>query len=289
MVTLIRETSELIQTRKTETDSVGFVPTMGNLHEGHISLLERALNEHKTVYFSIFVNPKQFGPNEDFNRYPRTLENDLNLIKKSAERFSNSRVVVYAPHDPQEVFPEGKGQTISVQHLSTVLEGKIRPGHFDGVATVVYRLFELVQPKTAYFGLKDFQQYHVIKQMVKDLALPVTIIGMPIIREEAGLALSSRNQYLSTEQKEVSLILFKTLSKIKNIIQHNPKNRPEVHSFIQEMLKDKNWNYLELRDSETFSEDISQSKNITALAVYQLGTTRLLDNMQIEIKRPEVS
>lgn len=287
MVVLIRSTSELIAERAKDSN-VGFVPTMGNLHEGHISLLERALSEYSTVYFSIFVNPKQFGPNEDFNRYPRTLERDINLIEQSARNFPNSRVVVYSPKDPQEVFPESWNMTISIPGLSTDLEGKIRPGHFDGVATVVYRLFDLVKPTTAYFGLKDYQQYLVIKQMVKDLNMPIKIQGMPIIREESGLALSSRNQYLSPEQKAASLVLSKTLRELEASIARRSKNVPEAKKRIQELRKDPNWNYLELRDSETFSPEITKSKNITIVAVYQLGTTRLLDNMQIELQSSEV-
>lgn len=283
MVKLIQTTSELVSERKSETTPVGFVPTMGNLHHGHISLLERALSEYKTVYFSIFVNPKQFGPNEDFNRYPRTLDNDLNLIKSTAERFSNSKVVIYSPVNPKEVFPEGENQTISVQGLSTDLEGKIRPGHFDGVATVVHRLFCLIKPDTAYFGLKDFQQYLVIRQMVKDLMMPVKIQGMPIIREDSGLALSSRNQYLSDIQKQDSLILFRTLSEVKKIMSGKKENISKAREYIQKTLKDHNWNYLELRDSETLSTDIDDSNNITILAVYQMGSTRLLDNMQMEL------
>jgi pantoate--beta-alanine ligase len=279
MVKLITVTGELREERKSD-DKIAFVPTMGNLHQGHISLLERALSEYKTVYFSIFVNPKQFGPNEDFGRYPRTLENDLKLIEQAAQRFPNSRVVVYSPKDPQEVFPENDNQTISVQGLSTDLEGKIRPGHFDGVATVVYRLFELMKPETAYFGLKDYQQYLVIRQMVKDLALPVRIQGMPIIREAQGLAMSSRNQYLTSEQKEASLLISKTLKEVEKKIKVNLN---EAHALIAEKLKDSNWDYLEIRDSETFSPDISQSKNITVLAVYRMGTTRLLDNIQVGI------
>lgn len=277
MVKLITSTSDLRNERKTDS-KIGFVPTMGNLHQGHISLLERALSEYQTVYFSIFVNPKQFGPNEDFNRYPRTLENDVKLIEKSAERFPNSKVVVYSPRDPKEVFPENDNQTISVQGLSTDLEGKIRPGHFDGVATVVYRLFELMKPETAYFGLKDYQQYLVIRQMVKDLAMPIKIQGMPIIRETEGLAMSSRNQYLSPEQRHASLLISRTLKEVENKLK---SGLPETKSFIAEALKDPNWDYLELRDAETFSPDLSQSKNITVLAVYRMGTTRLLDNIQV--------
>jgi pantoate--beta-alanine ligase len=284
MVKLIQTTSELITIRNSDTGEAAFVPTMGNLHKGHISLLEQALSEYETVYFSIFVNPKQFGPNEDFNRYPRTIEADLKQIQISAEKFPHAKVVVYSPHNPGEVFPPGENQTISVYGLSSVLEGKIRPGHFDGVTTVVQRLFELVRPHKAYFGLKDYQQYIVIKQMVKDLAIPVKIQGMPIIREESGLALSSRNQYLSHEQKQESLILFKTLNEVKSLIAGKKDNLSKARSYIQKTLQDKNWNYLELRDSETLSEDISFSNNITILAVYQLGTTRLLDNMQVEVQ-----
>lgn len=284
MVKIIKSTSELIAERNAEKDKVGFVPTMGNLHAGHISLLEKALSEYDIVYFSIFVNPKQFGPNEDFNRYPRTLENDVKLIQDVLTNKPQSKIVIYAPTNPGEVFPEGHNQTISVHGLSTVLEGKIRPGHFDGVATVVYRLFELVKPEKAYFGLKDFQQYLVINKMVKDLALPITVQGMPIIRETSGLALSSRNQYLSSEQKEGSLLLSRTLSRIKEIIGGKKENLPAARKYIIETLSDSDWNYLEFRDSETFSENIENSNNITILAVYQMGTTRLLDNMQLEVR-----
>lgn len=277
MVKLITSTTELRNERKSD-DKIGFVPTMGNLHQGHISLLERALSEYQTVYFSIFVNPKQFGPNEDFNRYPRTLENDVKLIEQSAQRFPNSKIVVYSPKDPKEVFPENDNQTISVHGLSTDLEGKIRPGHFDGVATVVYRLFELMKPDTAYFGLKDYQQYLVIKQMVKDLAMPIKIQGMPIIREAEGLAMSSRNQYLSPEQRQASLLISRTLKEIETKLK---SGLPETKTYIAEKLKDPNWDYLELRDAETFSPDLTHSKNITVVAVYRMGTTRLLDNIQV--------
>jgi pantoate--beta-alanine ligase len=284
MIKYIQKTSELIKERQTELMDIGFVPTMGNLHQGHISLLVEALKEFKTVYFSIFVNPKQFGPSEDFNRYPRTLERDIELIEKSLIHFPESKVIIYAPENPEEVFPRNGQQVISVDGLSTVLEGKVRPGHFDGVATVVYRLFDIVKPSKAYFGLKDYQQYLVIKQMVTDLALPIKIQGMPIIREYEGLALSSRNQYLTTEQKTNSLILFKTLTELEKIIDHKRLNIKKANLFISDILKDPNWNYLEIRDSETFSEDLSHSKNITILAVYQMGTTRLLDNMQVEVQ-----
>lgn len=284
MVKIITSTQELEEVRLNEKGPVGFVPTMGNLHSGHISLLERALSEFEIVYFSIFVNPKQFGPNEDFNRYPRTLEADVNQIERCAQRFPNSRIMIYAPKSTEEVFPISKGHSVSVLGLSSILEGSIRPGHFDGMATVVLRLFELIKPTRAYFGLKDYQQLAIIKQMVRDLALPIEIIGMPIIRDTEGLALSSRNQYLSPGQKKASLILFESLSELKKIIAGKRKNIPLAQKRISEMLQDKNWNYLELRDAVSLSSSIEESKELTLLAVYQLGATRLLDNMQMEIE-----
>lgn len=284
MVIVHHSTTALIQERKSEKTSVGFVPTMGNLHEGHISLLREALNHDPVVYFSIFVNPKQFGPSEDFNRYPRTLEDDLKLIRKVNEEFPSAKIVVYAPVSPEEVFPPGYNQKIDVPELSGILEGEIRPGHFEGVATVVYRLFEIVAPREAYFGLKDYQQFLVIRNMVKDLQLPVRITGMPIIRDHDGLALSSRNQYLNHEERQEALILSKTLTKVKAILNNNKSNLPEARKFISETLKDSRWNYLELRDGENLSPDVKNSGIVTLLGVFQLRTTRLLDNAQVEIR-----
>jgi pantoate--beta-alanine ligase len=284
MVKVIYLTAEIIIERDRESLEIGFVPTMGNLHRGHLSLLEKALSEFKVVYFSIFVNPKQFGPNEDFNRYPRTLEEDIKLIESIHSKYKDSKIVIYAPINPAEVFSSSYTQTISVCGLSNVLEGKLRPGHLDGVSTVVHQLFQLIRPRKAYFGLKDFQQFHVIKQMVKDLALKVELAGMPIIREESGLALSSRNQYLSQDQKRSSLVLYQTISELKELMKGKRENIEIVNNRINELLKDKNWNYIEVRDTENFSSDLGSAKNVTILAVYQLGNTRLLDNMQVEVE-----
>lgn len=283
MIIVHKSTADLIRERKNEKASVGFVPTMGNLHEGHISLLREALKHDPVVYFSIFVNPKQFGPNEDFNRYPRTLEDDLQRIEKAAADFPSARVVVYAPTDPAEVFPAGYDQKVEVAGLSTILEGEIRPGHFEGVATVVYRLFEIVRPREAFFGLKDYQQFLVIKNMVKDLALPIRVTGMPIIRDVDGLALSSRNQYLNPEERKEALVLSRTLEKLKSLLDGKRKNIPIAEKFIAETLTDNRWNYLELRDGESLGREVSRSGKITVLAVFQLRTTRLLDNFQMEL------
>lgn len=284
MVNLVKSTAELISLRNNEKRKVGFVPTMGNLHAGHISLLEKALADNEVVYFSIFVNPKQFGPNEDFNKYPRTLDYDLDQIQKCATKFPGKEIIVFAPADTKEIYPAGYDQTVVVTNFNGILEGKKRPGHFDGVSTVVYRLFDLVKPAKAYFGLKDYQQYLVIRRMVKDLNLPIQIIGMPIVREESGLALSSRNQYLTTEQKQEALILSRSLKKIAQMIHGKRDLIPAAKKEIDQILQDSKWNYLEMRDAETLEEDLTHSKKLTLLGVYQIGTTRLLDNMQLEIE-----
>lgn len=283
MVLVIKGTEELVRERTSEKNTVGFVPTMGNLHEGHLSLLREALRHDTVVYFSIFVNPKQFGPKEDLARYPRTLEEDLGKIRAVSEEFPSAKIVVYAPASPEEVYPKGYDQRVDVPNLSGILEGEIRPGHFEGVATVVNRLFEIVKPTRAYFGLKDYQQFLVIRTMVKDLALPIMVIGMPIIRDHDGLALSSRNQYLSPEERKESLTISRTLFSIKEKLAGKRENLPQIKKLIADTLKDSRWNYLELRDAETLSSDLTHSRNLTLLGVFQLGSTRLLDNLQMEV------
>jgi pantoate--beta-alanine ligase len=284
MITIIKDTDTLIRERQSERNSVGFVPTMGNLHDGHISLLTKALENSEVVYFSIFVNPKQFGPQEDFNRYPRTLEHDLQLIESAHKSWPTKKIVVFAPLDPAEVFPPQNQQVVSVPHLNLELEGSFRPTHFDGVTTVVYRLFDLIKPDKAYFGLKDYQQYLIIQKMVEDLAMPIQIVGMPIKREPTGLAMSSRNQYLSTEEREEALVLSHTLRNIEDMIHRQRKNLTQAQDYINQIVQDPKWNYLEMRDASTLSRDLSSSKKITILAVYQLGSTRLLDNIQLELE-----
>lgn len=282
MITLCRTQDELLKTRALYGD-VSFVPTMGNLHQGHISLLKEALKHHETVFFSIFVNPKQFGPSEDFDKYPRTLENDLALIENELSNHSHKNVVVFAPNTIDEVY-RGFDKTIKVTGITDILEGAIRPGHFDGVTTVVYRLFDLVKPTHAYFGLKDYQQWAVIKKMVTQEKLNVQIIGMPIIRSQDGLALSSRNQYLSDKQREEALFIINTLNEIKTILDEKKENINKAQAFINNKLEDSRWDYLTMRDHLTLSEDLTHSTKLTILAVYRMGSTRLLDNIQVEIK-----
>jgi pantoate--beta-alanine ligase len=284
MVKLVHSTPELETLRSQEKKQVGFVPTMGNLHAGHISLLEKALGDNDVVYFSIFVNPKQFGPSEDFKSYPRTLEDDLKLIQECLNKYPGKKIVIFAPKDTQEVFPANDNTQVSVSNFNRILEGEFRPDHFDGVSTVVFRLFNLVKPHKAYFGLKDYQQFLVIRQMTKDLALPIEVIGMPIIREDSGLALSSRNQYLSSEQKELALTLSKSLKKLEALIDGKKENLLTAKNEIKTLLLDPKWNYLEIRDAQTLSPDLAQTSKMTILGVYQLGSTRLLDNLQMELE-----
>lgn len=284
MVTVITKTKDLITHRSQVKTTVGLVPTMGNLHAGHISLLTRALQDNETAYLSIFVNPKQFGPNDDFHKYPRTLQKDIDLIQVCATNFPGKEVIIYAPETPDDIFPPTYNMSFAVAEFNSISEGASRPGHFDGVATVVFRLFDLMKPNQAYFGLKDYQQYLVIRQMVKDLCLPLKIVGMPILREESGLAMSSRNQYLSAEQKIKGLVISKAMKKIMDLLGGKRTNLPVAQREITALLLDKNWNYLEMRDADSLSTNITNSKRITLVGVYQLGTTRLLDNMQMELE-----
>lgn len=283
MIKLITKTEDFIHLRQTIKSPSGFVPTMGNLHQGHLSLVKEALKEYDFVFFSIFVNPKQFGPNEDFNRYPRTLDQDMRLLTDLSFHHPHKEIIVFAPENPNEVFGKENDINISSHELGTILEGAIRPGHFDGVVSVVYRLFQLVKPTTAYFGLKDYQQCLVIDQMVQEYKLNIKLHFMPIIREDSGLALSSRNQYLSIDEKKEGLILSQTLKEIMSIIDYKKSNLNKAQLRIKEVLKDNRWNYLELRDAQSLSPDIKNSHRITLLGVFQLRTTRLLDNMQMEI------
>ncbi len=283
MVEIIKTSKELQERRRQHSTPIGFVPTMGNLHEGHLSLLNSALQDFDVVYFSIFVNPKQFGPNEDFHRYPRTLENDIQKITSQMNHHPGKQVLIFAPDDPTQVFEKDNEIKINVEGLDVILEGAIRPGHFQGVTTVVFRLFELIKPQKAYFGLKDYQQLTIIKKMVEDLQMPVIISSGPIIRDNKGLALSSRNQYLSIEQKEQSLILISTLKKISSMIDGLKANVPAAQDYISKVLLDPNWNYLEIRDAQNLDINITSSSAIVILGVYQIEKTRLLDNLVMEI------
>lgn len=290
-----------------ERQTIGLVPTMGNLHEGHLTLLREALKKHDYIFISIFVNPKQFGPQEDFDRYPRTLIQDELLINKTISINTNSTisefvgssffkdtsiVIIFAPQSVQEIFPLDFDTEVAVNSLTKIMCGKSRPHHFQGVTTVVYRLFALIRPTAAYFGQKDYQQVQVVKRMVSDLLIPVKIVEVPIIRDEDGLALSSRNNFLSKEERALALTLPRTLQKIQKILQKRVENSTTgavtsataitmALNFIQEIIsKDTNWDYLEIRDADNLLANISgESKRLVIAGAYRVGCTRLIDNI----------
>jgi pantoate--beta-alanine ligase len=258
--------------------TIGLVPTMGNLHKGHLSLIEKSIEENTVTIVTIFVNPKQFGPTEDFDKYPRTLDDDLAKISSLAILIPKTKdIVVFAPKSAQDIYPEGFSSTISIGELKTKLEGAVRSTHFDGVTTVVYRLFAIARAGHAYFGQKDFQQCVIIKKMVKDLEIPIKIHIMPTIRNSEGLALSSRNQYLSDSERSEALILPQTLQKIAQLLSNNES----AETLIKESLTDKRWDYLEVLDSDTLEAPMEKSSELLVIAAFRLGQTRLLDNILV--------
>ena len=282
MIKLITTSKELLLevTNRPSDKSVGFVPTMGNLHLGHLSLVETSLKENDITFVSIFVNPKQFGKNEDFGLYPRTLDQDLELLKSLKN--NQKTIVVFAPQTEIEIYPKGFSTQISVQaDFSKILCAKSRPGHFGGVATVVYLLFQYIKPDRAYFGQKDLQQLHVIKKLTQDLMLPVQIISCPIVRDENGLALSSRNQYLSKQEKQKALVLSQGLKKLASFIQEKQDfDCADLEAYRDKITgKDSNWEYLEILDADQLGPLSTQSLNFALLGAYKLGKTRLIDNL----------
>lgn len=261
-------------------NSVGIVPTMGNLHEGHLSLLKKSVADNDVSVITIYVNPKQFGPNEDFAKYPRTLDEDLAKISNLVLHLDKTEkeIVVFAPKDNEEIYPKGFNTLIRVLGVTESLEGAKRPTHFDGVTTVVYRLFKIICPKNAYFGQKDYQQCVVIKKMALDLSIDVNIQVMPIIRNSEGLALSSRNQYLNQQERNEALHLPRVLKQIEIKI----KNRGEYKTLIESELTDTKWDYLEVLNAENLEAPDDKVSELVIIGVYKLGNMRLLDNILVK-------
>jgi pantoate--beta-alanine ligase len=275
----IREAREIAVLEK-KKPSVGFVPTMGYLHEGHASLLRQARYNNSVTVLSIFVNPLQFGPNEDLSRYPRDEKRDLELAAQ------NGVDIVFLP-DVTEMYPKPIQTTVSVSQVTERLCGASRPGHFDGVATVVTKLFNMVQPDRAYFGLKDAQQVAVIEQMTEDLNIPVEIVPCPIIREADGLALSSRNVYLSDEERKQALVLSQSLQLAEGWFKEYGNDYVAVKDRIEAHIRTApiaDIDYVELVEYPAIrpvyglrSEELKHSRILVALAV-RFGRTRLIDN-----------
>ena len=275
-VKTVRELRAAIARARAEGKRIGFVPTMGNLHSGHVALVEKASQRADFVVASIFVNPLQFGPNEDLAKYPRTLAADQEKLVSAGCH------LLFAP-TPEEMYPQGMDdQTrISVPVVSEGLCGSSRPGHFEGVATVVTKLFNMVQPDLAIFGEKDFQQLAVIRKLVRDLNLPVQIFGEPTVRADDGLALSSRNGYLSAEQRQVAPQLFATL---KDMADSICGGRDDFSRLTLDGLKHLEKagfrpDYLEIREAGSLRPAQAGDKELVILVAAYLGTTRLIDNL----------
>lgn len=257
---------------------IGFVPTMGALHDGHLSLVRRAKQESDATVVSIFVNPAQFGPNEDYLKYPRDLERDTELLAREGVD------VLFAP-SVEEMYPDGFQTYAAVERLSGAFEGQFRPGHFRGVATVVLKLFNIVHPHAAYFGQKDAQQCAVIRQMVRDLNLPLEIVVCPIVREPDGLALSSRNAYLKPDERQAALALYRSLCRARELIEAGERRPDELARQMRSLIEQApgaRIDYVAVADADSFEPRSSVSgRTVIALAVW-IGTTRLIDNLIVE-------
>jgi len=275
MIKTIHSSEELSLLRREMGSEVGLVPTMGNLHRGHLSLIQTALSHFDHVIITIFVNPKQFSQGEDFSKYPRTLEEDINHISKLDK--INKKIFIYAPENINDIYPENFSTTIKVSGITDVLCGESRPDHFEGVTTIVYLLFSLTKPKVAYFGEKDYQQVIVIKRMVKDLLIPVEIRSLPIVRDVSGLALSSRNNYLNEKEKKDALELRETLLEIKDKVKNG--NHIKVNQIIIEKNNLPHWDYLQILDGDSLLPISDNTSTIVLAGAIIIGKTRLIDNI----------
>jgi pantoate--beta-alanine ligase len=263
---------------RAESRIIGFVPTMGALHTGHTALVQRAKQDCSPVIASIFVNPKQFGPKEDFTKYPRTIEAD-------SEKFAAAGVDALFLPEASQIYPAGFGTYVTVEGLSDRLEGRSRPGHFRGVATVVLKLLEIVQPNFAYFGRKDAQQVRIISQMVRDLNLDIEIVVCPIIREPDGLALSSRNAYLSPEERRAATILHRALTAAKAELAAGTRDSLRLQTVLRKILEAEPLaavDYAEIVDAETFEPVTRIARPCYVLLAVFIGKTRLIDNLYLE-------
>jgi pantoate--beta-alanine ligase len=257
---------------------IGFVPTMGALHAGHTALVQRAKQECAPVVASIFVNPKQFGPNEDFAKYPRSLESD-------SEKFSAAGVDALFLPDAAEIYPGGFRTYVTVEGLSDRLEGRSRPGHFRGVATVVMKLLEIVQPHYAYFGRKDAQQVRIISQMVRDLNLDTEIVVCPIVREPDGLALSSRNAYLKADERRAATVLHRALQAGRAELTAGVRDSLRLQLVMRRVLEAEALaavDYAEIVDADAFEPVTRIARPCYVLLAVFIGKTRLIDNLYLE-------
>jgi len=266
--------ADLRSTRLSFSGIVGLVPTMGSLHEGHLSLIRRAKDECDHVVVSIFINPTQFGPREDLSKYPRDPDRDLSLIEPLGAD------LVWMP-TAEMMYPQGYQTWVEVEAMTRPLEGAMRPGHFRGVTTVVAKLFNGVQPHKAYFGQKDAQQAAVIRQMTRDLNFPIEIVVCPIVREPDGLAMSSRNVYLDPEQRKAATVLYRSLSAAKEVYESGERGAEKLRQIMKDVIASEplaQMQYVSCADYDTLEElEKVTGKTLLSMAVF-LGKTRLIDN-----------
>ncbi|MDY6820937.1 MAG: pantoate--beta-alanine ligase [Deferribacterota bacterium] len=272
---VLKKIDELKKTLdKLKDGSIGFVPTMGYIHEGHLSLVDKTISDSDAVVVSIFVNPLQFGAGEDFDRYPRDENRDLAILEK------RNVDIVFIP-DIKEMYPENFYTKVVVEKLTNKLCGKSRPGHFDGVCTVLSKFFNIINPNKAYFGLKDYQQYIIVKKMVADLNFDIEIVGMPIVREKDGLAVSSRNYYLNNKERKSALCLYNSFNVVDKYLLEGERDASKIKKYVEDFIKSHNYtkiDYVEIVNPENLEPiNIISDKFLLALAVY-VGGTRLIDN-----------
>ena len=278
----VRSTDEIrnwVESWRLENRSVGFVPTMGALHDGHLALVRHASQRADRVVVSIFVNPTQFGAGEDFERYPRDEDRDSELLQESGCH------LLFLP-EPTTIYPEGHSTYVEVETLAERLEGEFRPGHFRGVATVVTQLLNIVRPTVAVFGQKDAQQLAVVKRLVRDLHLPVEIESHPTVREPDGLAMSSRNAYLSPQERQAAAAIYRALSSARERIEQGERSAEAVRRGLGEILNQEpliDIEYAEVVDAATFEPLLRIRGGIVLPVAVRIGATRLIDNIAMEV------
>jgi pantoate--beta-alanine ligase len=277
----IEKVRSLVNIARREGNKIGLVPTMGALHTGHISLIEAAVKDCDFVVVSIFVNPTQFGPGEDFEKYLRPLQADLKICKKAGAD------VVFAP-SPQQIYPAENVTWVTVDKLTEPLCGRSRPGHFRGVTTVCAKLFNIVAPDAAYFGQKDAQQAIVIKRMAADLNMPLEIVICPTVREPNGLAISSRNQYLTAPQKEDAANIYKSLQTCRRMIEDGTTETGQIIAEMQKILHQipsSQIEYISIVDAETLESIETIAGKILAAVAVKIGPARLIDNILMDLSK----
>lgn len=277
MLNLIEEMDTMKEVRQKLRGKVGFVPTMGYLHAGHMELVRRARAENKTVVVSIYVNPIQFGPKEDFKSYPRDFDRDMSMLSDA------DTDIAFAPMD-EEMYPDDFSTFVEVEKVTQRLEGKVRPGHFVGVATVVAKLFNLVQPTRAYFGAKDAQQVVVIKRMVTDLNMNLEVVTVPTVRESDGLAMSSRNVYLNPEERTAAIVLYKALTTAQEHFDRGEKDARHLRQIMTSLIQKEplaQIDYVSIANPDTLTELRKiKARALVSMAV-KIGKTRLIDNVTL--------